>query len=151
VQRGNEQNIRTVNTLRRAGSIRAAVEQGVLTSGVMYSMVKANKTFVLVGSVRDEGPLPDVFTDVVEGQRAMRRALSGVGFTLMVSTVLHSVATGNILPASVPLACVDMNPTTVTALADRASAQALGVVADTGLFLEQLARELVPDYRPARP
>jgi hypothetical protein len=69
----------------------------------------------------------------------------------MVSTALHSIATGNILPASVPLACVDMNPTTVTALADRASAQALGVVADTGLFLEQLARELVPDYRPTLP
>ena len=148
VQRGNEQNIRAVNTVRRAGSIRAAVEQGVLTTGVMYSMVKANKTFVLVGSVRDDGPLPDVYTDVVEGQRAMRRALSSVGFTLMVSTASHSIATGNILPASVPLACIDMNPTTVTALADRTSAQALGVVADTGLFLEQLARELVPDYRP---
>jgi lysine-ketoglutarate reductase/saccharopine dehydrogenase-like protein (TIGR00300 family) len=148
VQRGNEQHIRAINTIRRAGSIRAAVEQGVLGQGVMHAMVKANKTFVLVGSVRDDGPLPDVYTDVVVGQRAMRAALRGVGFTIMIATALHSVATGNILPASVPLACVDMNPTTVGALADRASAQALGVVADTGLFLEQLAGELVPDYQP---
>jgi lysine-ketoglutarate reductase/saccharopine dehydrogenase-like protein (TIGR00300 family) len=146
VQRGNEQHIRAVNTIRRAGSIRAAVEQGLLNRGVMHAMIKADKKFVLVGSVRDTGPLPDVYTDVVEGQRAMRAALRGVGFTIMIATSLHSVATGNILPASVPLACVDMNPTTVTALADRAWAQTLGVVADTGLFLEQLAGELVTDY-----
>jgi lysine-ketoglutarate reductase/saccharopine dehydrogenase-like protein (TIGR00300 family) len=147
VQRGNEQHIRAINTIRQAGSVRAAVEQDVLRHGVMHAMVKANKTFVLVGSVRDDGPLPDVHTDVLAGQRAMRAALRGVGFTLMIATALHAVATGNILPASVPLACVDMNPATVAALTDRAAAQALGVVADTGLFLEQLATELVADYR----
>ncbi|MBX6387853.1 MAG: TIGR00300 family protein [Frankia sp.] len=151
VQRGNEQHIRAINTIRRAGSLRAAVEQGVLTQGIMHAMVKANKTFVLVGSVRDEGPLPDVHTDVLAGQRAMRAALRGVGFALMIATALHSVATGNILPASVPLAAVDMNPTTVAAITDRAAAQALGVVADTGLFLEYLAKELVADYQPADP
>jgi lysine-ketoglutarate reductase/saccharopine dehydrogenase-like protein (TIGR00300 family) len=151
VQRGNEQHIRAINTIRRAGSVRAAVEQGVLTSGVLHAMVKANKTFVLAGSVRDDGPLPDVHTDVLAGQRAMRAALRGVGFTLMVATALHSVATGNILPASVPLAAVDMNPSTVAALTDRSSSQALGVVADTGLFLEQLARELVADFQPPDP
>ena len=146
VQRGNEQHIRAINTIRRAGSIRAAVEQGLIGQGIMHALVKANKKFVLVGSVRDDGPLPDVHTDVVEGQRAMRRALRGVGFTVMIATLLHSVATVNILPASVPVACIDMNPATVSALTDRTSAQALGVVADAGLFLQQLAAELIPDY-----
>ena len=108
--------------------------------------VEAGKKFVLVGSVRDDGPLPDVYTDVIEGQRAMRAELSGAGFCIMVATMLHSIATGNILPASVPLVCVDINPATVTKLADRGSAQAIGIVTDTGLFLEQLARELVPAY-----
>jgi hypothetical protein len=119
----------------------------VLTGGVMHAMVEAGKRFVLVGSVRDDGPLPDVYTDVIEGQRAMRAELSGVGFAIMVATMLHSVATGNILPASIPLVCVDINQATVTKLADRGSAQARGIVTDVGLFLEQLARELIPDYR----
>ena len=105
------------------------------------------KTFVLVGSVRDDGPLPDVFTDVIDGQRAMRAELDGVGFCLMVATMLHSIATGNLLPASIPLVCVDINPATVTKLADRGSSQARGIVTDVGLFLEQLAVELVPEYR----
>ena len=82
-------------------------------------MVEAGKPFVLVGSVRDDGPLPDVYTDVIEGQRAMRAELPDVGFAIMVATMLHSIATGNILPASVPLVCVDINPATVTKLADR--------------------------------
>ena len=146
VPHGHEHHIRAINTIRRCGSIRAAVEQGVLTSGVMYAMVQAGKEYVLVGSVRDDGPLPDVITDVVAGQRAMRAQLPGVGFCIMVATMLHSIATGNILPASVPLVSVDINPATVTKLADRGSAQAFGMVTDTGLFLEQLASELVPSY-----
>jgi lysine-ketoglutarate reductase/saccharopine dehydrogenase-like protein (TIGR00300 family) len=146
VPHGHEHHIRAINTIRRAGSIAAAVEQGVLTGGVMHALVRAGKDFVLVGSVRDDGPLPDVYTDVVAGQRAMRAQLAGVGFCVMVATMLHSIATGNLLPASVPLVCVDINPATVTKLADRGSAQAIGIVTDTGLFLEQLARELVPDY-----
>jgi lysine-ketoglutarate reductase/saccharopine dehydrogenase-like protein (TIGR00300 family) len=147
VPHGHEHHIRAINRVRQAGSIAAAVEQGVLTGGVMHALVTEGKTAVLVGSVRDDGPLPDVFTDVIEGQRAMRAELAGVGFCLMVATMLHSIATGNILPASVPLVCVDINPATVTKLADRGSAQAVGIVTDTGLFLEQLARELVPDYK----
>ena len=99
--------------------------------------------------MRDDGPLPDVYTDVIEGQRAMRAGIADVGFCLMVATMLHSVATGNILPASIPLVCVDINPATVTKLADRGSSQARGIVTDVGLFLEQLAHELVPDYRRA--
>jgi lysine-ketoglutarate reductase/saccharopine dehydrogenase-like protein (TIGR00300 family) len=142
VPHGHEHHIRAINTVRAAGSIARAVETGVLTGGVMHAMVRAGKPFVLVGSVRDDGPLPDVHTDVIEGQRAMRAQLPGVGFAIMVATMLHAIATGNILPASVPLVCVDINPATVTKLADRGSAQATGIVTDIGLFLEQLAREL---------
>ena len=144
VEHGHEHHIRAINQVRKAGSIAAAVEQGVLTSGVMHAMVTHRKRFVLVGSVRDDGPLPDVHTDVIVGQRAMRAELPGVGFAIMVATMLHSIATGNILPASIPLVCVDINPATVTKLSDRGSAQAVGIVTDIGLFLEGLARELVP-------
>jgi lysine-ketoglutarate reductase/saccharopine dehydrogenase-like protein (TIGR00300 family) len=147
VEHGHEHHIRALNTIRKEGSIQAAVDNGVLTGGIMHALVRQQKDFVLVGSVRDDGPLPDVYTDVIEGQRAMRAQLTDVGFCLMVATMLHSVATGNILPASIPLVCVDINPATVTKLADRGSSQARGIVTDVGLFLEQLARELVPDYR----
>ncbi len=147
VEHGHEHHIRALNTIRKEGSIKAAVDSGVLTGGIMHALVTHGKQFVLVGSVRDDGPLPDVHTDVIEGQRAMRAALPDVGFCLMVATMLHSVATGNILPASIPLVCVDINPATVTKLADRGSSQARGIVTDVGLFLEQLARELVPDYK----
>jgi lysine-ketoglutarate reductase/saccharopine dehydrogenase-like protein (TIGR00300 family) len=147
VEHGHEHHIRALNTIRKAGSIKAAVDSGVLTGGIMHAMVKHEKRFVLVGSVRDDGPLPDVHTDVIVGQRAMRAELKDVGFCLMVATMLHSVATGNILPASIPLVCVDINPATVTKLADRGSSHAKGIVTDVGLFLEQLAHELVPDYR----
>lgn len=145
VPHGHEHHIRAINTIRAAGSIAAAVESGVLTGGVMHAMVQEGKPFVLVGSVRDDGPLPDVYTDVIEGQRAMRAELPGVGFAIMVATMLHSIATGNILPASIPLVSVDINPATVTKLADRGSAQAMGIITDIGLFLEQLARELTPE------
>jgi lysine-ketoglutarate reductase/saccharopine dehydrogenase-like protein (TIGR00300 family) len=145
VPHGHEHHIRAINTIRAAGSIAAAVGSGVLTGGVMHAMVRAEKPFVLVGSVRDDGPLPDVITDVIEGQRAMRAELHDVGFAIMVATMLHSIATGNLLPASVPLVCVDINPATVTKLADRGSAQAMGIVTDIGLFLDQLARELTPE------
>jgi lysine-ketoglutarate reductase/saccharopine dehydrogenase-like protein (TIGR00300 family) len=147
VEHGHEHHIRAINTIRRSGSIAEAVETGVLTGGVMHAMVRGSYEFVLVGSVRDDGPLPDVYTDVIEGQRAMRSHLPGVGFAIMVATMLHSIATGNLLPASIPLVCVDINPATVTKLADRGSAQAVGIVTDVGLFLEQLAHELVPSFR----
>ena len=150
VEHGHEHHIRALNTIRKAGSIRHAVEQGVLAGGIMHALVTHDKEFVLVGSVRDDGPLPDVHTDVIEGQRAMRSKLEGVGFCLMVATMLHSVGTGNILPASIPLVCVDINPATVTKLADRGSSQARGIVTDAGLFLEQLAVELSDEYRSRR-
>src|SRR3954469_5766212 len=102
VEHGHEHHIRAINTIRKEGSIAAAVESGVLTGGIMHAMVQARKPFVWVGSVRDDGPLPDVYVDVIEGQRAMRAQLDGVGFAVMVATMLHSIATGNILPASIP-------------------------------------------------
>lgn len=142
VEHGHENHIRAINRVRGYGSIAAAVDAGAITDGLMYTMVTNDKPFVLVGSVRDDGPLPDVYTDVIEGQRAMRAELADVGFAIMVATMLHAIATGNILPASIPLVCVDINPSTVTKLSDRGSAQAQGVVTDIGLFLEQLALEL---------
>lgn len=147
VEHGHEHHVRALNTVRRAGSIAQAVADGVVTSGIMHALVTHRKNYVLVGSVRDDGPLPDVYTDVIEGQRAMRAEIADVGYCLMMATQLHSVATGNILPATVPLVCVDLNPSTVTKLADRGSNQGRGIVTDVGLFLEQLALELVPDYR----
>ena len=142
VEHGHEHHLRAINAVRGAGSLRAAVERGILTSGVMHALVTQGKDFVLVGSVRDDGPLPDVVTDVLAGQRAMRAQLDGVGLVLVVATMLHGVATGNLLPAEVPLLCVDINPATVTKLADRGSPQAHGVVTDVGLFCAALAREL---------
>jgi lysine-ketoglutarate reductase/saccharopine dehydrogenase-like protein (TIGR00300 family) len=150
VEHGHEHHIRAINRVRAAGSIAGAVQQGLLRSGIMHALVTHDKQFVLVGSVRDDGPLPDVHTDVIAGQAAMRRALDGVGFAIMVATMLHSVATGNLLPASIPLVCVDINPATVTKLADRGSSQARGVVTDVGLFLEQLATELDPGWTARR-
>lgn len=144
VPHGHEHHIRAINKIRACGSIAAAVESGVLTGGLMHALVAHGRRFVLVGSVRDDGPLPDVYTDVIAGQRAMRAELPGVGYAIMVATMLHSIATGNLLPASIPLVSVDINPATVTKLADRGSGQAVGVITDIGLFLEQLAGELAP-------
>jgi lysine-ketoglutarate reductase/saccharopine dehydrogenase-like protein (TIGR00300 family) len=146
-EHGHEHQVRAVNTIRRAGSIEAAVAQGVLTSGLMHALATSGSRFVLVGSVRDDGPLPDVHTDVVEGQRAMRAEIRDVGYCLMLATQLYSVATANILPATVPVVCVDINPAMVTRVADRGNNLGRGIVTDVGLFLEQLALELVPDYR----
>src|SRR6516225_5896333 len=128
--------------MRRLGGIRAAVERGVLKSGIMYECVRHGIPFVLAGSIRDDGPLPEVVTDVLEAQRRMREMLRGVGFALMIATMLHSIATGNLLPAWVKVACVDINPATVTKLADRGSIQTVGVVTDAEPFLRALVHEL---------
>ncbi len=139
---GHEHHLRAINTIRRCGSIPAAVEQGVLTSGLMHTLVETGTPFVLAGSIRDDGPLPDVITDAIEAQGAMRPYCRGAGACLMLSTMLHSIATGNMLPASTQTVCVDINPAVVTKLADRGSWQTIGIVTDVGLFLEQLANEL---------
>ena len=139
---GHEHHLRAINTVRACGSIAAAVEQGVLTKGLMHTLVKTGTPFVLAGSIRDDGPLPDVITDVVEAQNAMRAYAQSAGACLMLSTMLHSIATGNMLPASTTTVCVDINPAVVTKLADRGSWQTVGIVTDVGLFLEHLANEL---------
>ncbi len=139
---GHEHHLRAINTVRRCGGLAAAVEQGVLTSGLMHALVTTGTPFVLAGSIRDDGPLPEVITDVMQAQRAMRAYAQRAGACLMLSTMLHSIATGNLLPAAVHTVCVDINPAVVTKLADRGSFQTVGVVTDVGLFVEQLADEL---------
>jgi lysine-ketoglutarate reductase/saccharopine dehydrogenase-like protein (TIGR00300 family) len=139
---GHEHHLRTINTIRRLGGIKKAVEAGKLTSGIMYETVKKNVPFVLAGSIRDDGPLPEVVTDALAAQDAMRRLIPGVGFCLMVATTLHSVAVGNLLPAWVKVACVDISPATVTKLMDRGSTQTVGIVSDAEPFLRALVNEL---------
>jgi lysine-ketoglutarate reductase/saccharopine dehydrogenase-like protein (TIGR00300 family) len=141
-EEGHEHHLRAINTIRRLGSIRSAVEKGVLKSGIMYECVRQHIPFVLAGSIRDDGPLPDVITDVLDAQKKMRELIHGVGFALMIATALHSIATGNLLPAWVRVACVDINPATVTKLADRGSAQTVGIVTDVEPFLRALVAEL---------
>jgi lysine-ketoglutarate reductase/saccharopine dehydrogenase-like protein (TIGR00300 family) len=141
-EHGHEHHIRAINAVRRAGSFKAAVEQGLLKDGVMYHLVTHGVDYVLGGSVRDDGPMPEVITDVLEAQRLMRARVPGLGMAVMVSTMLHSIATGNLLPASVPIVCVDINPAAVTKLVDRGSIQSVGMVTDVGLFLRQLADAL---------
>ena len=139
---GHTHHLRAINRVRRAGSIANAVDQGLITSGVMYSCVKKGIPFVLCGSIRDDGPLPDVITDNVVAQDTMRQHIGGVGVCLMVATTLHSVATGNILPASVKTYCVDSDADTVIKLTDRGTHQAIGLVTDCEFFLNELVRAL---------
>lgn len=141
-EEGHEHHLRAINTIRRLGGIQAAVDQGILKSGIMYECVKARVPFVLAGSIRDDGPLPEVITDVMAAQDVMRDQVRGVGFCLMMATMLHSIATGNLLPAWVRVACVDINPATVTKLADRGSHQTVGVVTDAEPFLRSLVQEI---------
>lgn len=140
---GHEHHLRAINKIRRAGGIKPAVEKGLLKSGIMYECVKHNVAYVLAGSVRDDGPLTDVVTDAVVAQNLMREHVrKGVGFCLMVATALHSIATGNLLPAAVKVACIDINPATVTKLMDRGSSQTVGIVTDVEPFLRELVAEL---------
>jgi lysine-ketoglutarate reductase/saccharopine dehydrogenase-like protein (TIGR00300 family) len=144
-EEGHEHHLRAINTVRRAGSIARAVEKGIIKSGIMYECVRHGIPYVLAGSIRDDGPLPDVITDVLEAQRRMRENIRGVGFALMIATALHAIATGNLLPAWVKVACVDINPATVTKLTDRGSIQTVGIVTDAEPFLRALVVELEDD------
>jgi lysine-ketoglutarate reductase/saccharopine dehydrogenase-like protein (TIGR00300 family) len=142
VEGGHRHHMRAINAIRTAGSLGKAVEQGVLTKGIMFEALKRGTHMVLGGSVRDDGPLPDVITDVIETQERMREAVQGVELALMISTMLHSIATGNLLPASVRTVAVDINPAVVTKLADRGSWQTVGLVTDAELFLRELVLSL---------
>src|SRR5262249_18878990 len=142
-EEGHEHHLRAINRIRRVGGIQAAVDKGLLKSGIMHECIKHTVPFVLAGSVRDDGPLPEVITDMLEAQQRMREYIRhGVGFCLMVATMLHSIATGNLLPGWVKVACVDINPATVTELMDRGSIQTVGVVTDVEPFLRALVAEL---------
>lgn len=139
---GHEHHLRAINTIRRAGGIRAAVEKGILNSGIMHACVRHGVEVVLGGSLRDDGPLPEVITDVLEAQERMRAAIRGVGFALMAATALHSIATGNLLPAGVPAVCIDISPAVLTKLADRGSFQTIGLVTDVEPFFRSLVQEI---------
>lgn len=142
VEGGHEHHLRAINRIRRCGGIRQAVEQGVLTSGLFHEIVKRDIPYVLAGSIRDDGPLPDVITDAMEAQQRMREHVRDAGFCLMLCSMLHSIATGNLLPASVHTVCVDINPAVATKLSDRGTFQTIGIVTDVGLFLDELVSEL---------
>ena len=142
-EHGHRNHMRAINAIYRAGSIRQAVDSGVLAAGVMYDCVKADVPFALAGSLRDDGPLPDTITDMNLAQDAYAERLRGAGLVLCLGSMLHSIATGNMLPAWVRIVCVDINPAVATKVSDRGTGQAVGVVTDVGLFLDLLAKELV--------
>lgn len=143
-EHGHRNHMRAINAIYHAGGIREAVAGGRLQSGVLYEAVKAGIPFVLAGSLRDDGPLPDTITDMNAAQDAYAEQLKGAGLVLCLGSMLHSIATGNMLPGWVRIVCVDINPAVATKVSDRGTGQAVGVVTDVGLFLEHLARALVP-------
>lgn len=142
IEAGHEHHLRAINRIRRAGGIKPAVKSGLLTSGVMYECVQHNVDYLLAGSIRDDGPLPDVITDALEAQCQMRAKVRDVSFCLMIATTLHSIAVGNLLPATTGVVCVDINPSTVIKLSDRGSFQTVGLVTDVAPFMNQLVLEL---------
>jgi lysine-ketoglutarate reductase/saccharopine dehydrogenase-like protein (TIGR00300 family) len=148
VEQGHRNHMAAINTINRAGSLRDAVATGVLKSGVMYECVTHGVEFVLAGSIRDDGPLPDTLMDLAEAQERYAAALTDVQLVLMLSSMLHSIGVGNMLPSWVRVVCVDINPAVVTKLSDRGSQQTVGVVTDVGLFLHRLAEALREAGKP---
>jgi lysine-ketoglutarate reductase/saccharopine dehydrogenase-like protein (TIGR00300 family) len=143
VEGGSRHHLFAINAVNRAGGIMAAVESGLVTSGVMFEVARRGIPFVLAGSIRDDGPLSDVITDTVAAQKAYAEALKGVGMCLMLASALHSIAVGNLLPARVKTVCVDMAESVPVKLANRGTMHAIGLVTDVGFFLERLEAELV--------
>ena len=142
VNKGYRNHMRAINQVMKYGSIKKMVEAGGLKSGIMYECVKNNIPFVLAGSLRDDGPLPDTISDMIEAQEAYGKQLEGVDIVIVLGSMLHGIAVGNMLPARVEMFCVDINPAVVTKLSDRGSSQAAGIVTDVGLFLNLLVSEL---------
>jgi len=142
IEGGHRHHMRAINTIARAGGLKEAVQQGVLTSGVMYEVIKHNVDYVLAGSIRDDGPLPDTIMDLRVAQDRYSASLENVRLVLALSTMLHGIGVGNMLPSWVRMVCVDINPAVVTKLADRGSSQTIGIVTDVGLFLHRLAQRL---------
>ena len=145
VSHGHTHHMRAINRINQSGSIKEAVEDGTLNGGIMYECVKNDVPYVLAGSIRDDGPLPDVITNTVEAQELMRYYAQDVDMVIMIATMLHSIAMGNLLPSKVKSVCVDINPSTVTKLSDRGSAQVLSIVTDIGTFLPLLYNALEDD------
>jgi lysine-ketoglutarate reductase/saccharopine dehydrogenase-like protein (TIGR00300 family) len=143
-EHGHRNHMRAINAVNHAGGIAGAVASGRLTHGVMYECVKNNVPFVLAGSLRDDGPLPETITDMNAAQDAYAAMLKPAGLVLCLGSMLHSIATGNMLPSWVKIVCVDINPAVATKVSDRGTGQAVGVVTDVGLFLDLLSRELAP-------
>lgn len=142
VEHGHRNHMRAINAIRRAGSIGHAVDSGILTSGVMRACHVHQVRYILAGSIRDDGPLPETMMDLVAAQEAYAAALNDVEVVVMLSSMLHSIGVGNMLPSWVKVVCVDINPAVVTKLSDRGSTQTTGIVTDVGLFLHQLAGAL---------
>jgi lysine-ketoglutarate reductase/saccharopine dehydrogenase-like protein (TIGR00300 family) len=142
-RKGHKHHIYAISEIIRAGGLEAAVDAGILESGVMYDCIQHDVDYVLAGSIRDDGPLPDTITDAVDAQNAIREQAHDADVVLMLSTLLHSVAVGNCLPSTTPVVCVDIDPSTVTQLLDRGSSQAVGMVTDVGTFVPTLADKLI--------
>jgi lysine-ketoglutarate reductase/saccharopine dehydrogenase-like protein (TIGR00300 family) len=142
VEHGHRNHMRAINVIRRAAGIGKAVDSGVLQAGIMYACHKFGVSYLLAGSIRDDGPLPDTIMDLIAAQDAYSKALANVDVVVMLSSMLHSIGVGNMLPSWVKVVCVDINPAVVTKLSDRGSTQTIGIVTDVGLFLHQLAKAL---------
>lgn len=142
VQHGYRNHMRAINQVNRFGGIKEAVDAGVINSGIMYECVKHGVPFVLAGSLRDDGPLPDTITDMIKAQEEYSKHLMNSDIVIVLGSMLHGIASGNMLPARVEMVCVDINPAVVTKLSDRGSSQAAGIVTDVGLFLNLLVKEL---------
>jgi len=140
---GHRNHMRAINAIYHAGSVAKAVESERLRSGILFECVRAGVPFVLAGSLRDDGPLPETIVDMNAAQDAYARHLQGAGLVLCLGSMLHSIATGNMLPSWVKIVCVDINPAVATKVSDRGTGQAVGVVADVGLFLDLLAKALL--------
>jgi lysine-ketoglutarate reductase/saccharopine dehydrogenase-like protein (TIGR00300 family) len=142
VEQGHRNHMRAINRIACLGSLEQAVRSGVLDRGIMYELIRAEVPYVLAGSIRDDGPLPETSTDMLQAQAAYERLLAGAAMVITLGSMLHSIAVGNMLPSWVKMICVDIDPPVITKLADRGSAQTVGLVTDVGLFLRSLAFEL---------
>jgi lysine-ketoglutarate reductase/saccharopine dehydrogenase-like protein (TIGR00300 family) len=142
VEGGHHHHMRAINAVRRAGGFSQAVEQNIVTSGILYECQRHGIEYVLAGSIRDDGPLPETIMDLIEAQDRYAASLKGVTLVLMLASMLHGIGVGNMLPSAVRVVCIDINPAVVTKLGDRGSSQTVGIVTDTGLFLRQLVEQL---------
>lgn len=139
---GHRNHMMAINAVYGHGSIAAMIKAGDLKEGLMYEVIQSGIPFCLAGSIRDDGPLPETEMEMIAAQAAYADIIAGSDLILMLSTMLHSIGTGNMTPSWVRTVCVDINPAVVTKLSDRGSSQAVGIVSDVGLFLRALSAAL---------